>query len=567
MDRKSMRQADELRRSAGPVEGTVIDDLVDGEMDRMTFLQRATIAGLSAGAIGTILKAFGHTPLAYAGTGFARAGGRLRLGIIPGPTGDLEPSLFADHGRLATGSISGEFLTRSRPNLTLAPELSTGWRSNADGSQWVFGIRQGVKFANGQSLTADDVIATYKRLTDPNGGSAALSAFKGVLDPSGIGKQNDHAVSFTLQSPNPNFPFLTSNTTYQAIILPANYKLGTFASTPQTTGAFNLNSYTPGVGAKFDRNPTWWRGKSLLDGVDVTFYSDDAAAVAALLGGQIDLLSEVNYASDRAVYHSPSLQIFSTKGSSHRQVAMLTQTVAAATPLKDYRVRQAIALSLDRPGAVKQLFGGFADPGNDSPFAPVFRSTDETVPQRHQDLAAAKKLLAQAGHARGFSVTMTLPKFQEIPALAQILVAEAKKVGIDIKLNVMTYDAYYAGTYSGGATGRGTTPWLNTPMNITDYGHRSVPNVVLNASVKSGGVWNEADYSNAKVDAAITSYVAALSVKDQRKYSRIIEAQMLHDTPYVFPYFFNWTQAGSKKVKGFVPDAIGTQALGKVSLS
>jgi peptide/nickel transport system substrate-binding protein len=567
MDRKSMRQADEIRRLAGQLEGTVIDDLVDGEMDRTTFLQRATVAGLSVGAIGTILRAFGHTPLAYAGTGFARAGGRLRLGIIPGPTGDLEPSLFADHGRLATGSICGEFLTRSRPNLTLVPELSSGWRSNADGSQWVFGIRQGVKFANGQPLTADDVIATYKRLTDPNGGSAALSAFKGVLDPSGIGKPNSHAVSFTLQSPNPNFPFLTSNTTYQAIILPANYKTGTFATTPQTTGAFNLTSYTPGVGAKFDRNPSWWHGKSILDGVDVTYYSDDAAAVAALLGGQIDLLSQVNYSSDRAVYHSPSLQIFATKGSPHRQIAMLTQTVAAAKPLEDYRVRQALALSLDRPGTIKQLLGGFGDPGNDSPFAPVFPSTDKTVPQRHQDLAAAKKLLAQAGYAKGFSVTLTTEKYQEIPQLAQILVSSAKKIGIDIKLDIITSDAYYGGTYSGGATGRGTTPWLNTALNITDYGHRAVPNVVLNASVKSGGVWNEADYSNAKVDAAITSYVAALAVKDQRKYARVIETQMLHDTPYIFPYFFNWTQAGSKKVKGFVPDAIGAQYLGKTSLS
>ena len=59
-----------------------------------------------------------------------------------------------------------------------------------------------------------------------------------------------------------------------------------------------------------------------------------------------------------------------------------------------------------------------------------------------------------------------------------------------MKLDIITTDAYYGGTYSGGATGRGTTPWLNTPLNITDYGHRSVPNVVISSAFKTGGVWN-----------------------------------------------------------------------------
>ena len=567
MDHKSMREADELRRLAGPIEANVIDEFVDGEMDRFAFIQRATIAGLSLGAIGTVLRAFGHTPLAQAATAVGQAGGRLRLGIIPPPTAPLDPSLFNDHGTLATGSICGEYLTRSRQDLTLAPELATSWKSNADGTQWAFNIRKGVKFANGQPLTAADVVATYKTLTDPNGGSPALSAFKGILGPGGIKAVGDHTVVFYLQAASASFPYLTSNTTYQAIILPAGYQAGTFAKTPQTTGAFILRSYTPGVGAKFDRNPNWWAGKAPLDGVDVTYYTDNAAIDAALLGGQLDLASQSNYSADRPLFNNSNLQIFSTSGAPHRQIAMLVQTVAAAKPLKDYRVRQAIALSLDRNAAIKQLLGGFGDLGNDSPFAPVYPSTDKSVPQRHQDLAAAKKLLAQAGYARGFTVTLTTEKVQEIPALAQMLASNAKKIGVDIKLNIITSTAYYGGTYSGGATGRGTTPWLNSPMDITDWGHRAVPNVVLTSAVHSGGVYNEADYANKTVDKEIASYEAALSLKDQRKYARQIEQQMLHDSPYIIPYFFKWTQAASKKVKGFKADAIGTQYLGKTSLS
>jgi peptide/nickel transport system substrate-binding protein len=566
-DRDALRSLDEYRFNAGPLENNLLDEFIDGEVDRASFLRHASVIGLSATAIGAALRTLGMGAPAYGATVAGQAGGRLHLAVIPGPTGDLEPHQFADHGRLATGSVCGEFLTRSRQDLTLGPELAVSWKSNADATQWAFNLRKGVKFANGQSFTADDVIATFNRLTDPNGGSGALSAFKGILSPGGCKKISDYTVVFYLQAPTASFPYLTSNTTYQAIILPANYKLGTFAKTAQTTGAFNLTSYTPGVGAKFDRNPNWWGGKSLLDGVDVTYYSDNAAVDAALLGNQIDLISEVNFAADRALFLNKNVQIFSTSGSPHRQIAMLVQTAAAAKPLTKWQARQAVALTLDRNKLVKQLFGGFADVGNDSPFAPVFPSTAKSVPQRKQDFAAAKKLLAQAGYPRGFAVTLTTEKFLEIPQLAQILAASAKKIGVDITLNIITSDAYYGGTYSGGATGRGTTPWLNSPMSITDWGHRSVPNVVLGSAVKTGGVWNEADYANAKVDKLIDQYAGALTLKQQRKYAAQIETIMLHDSPYIFPYFFKWTQAGSKRVKGFKADAIGTQYLSKTSLA
>ena len=568
MDRENWRALDDYRSTeAGLLENTLVDDLFAGDVDRAGFLRRATVLGISATAVGAALRAMGQAAPAYGATAVGKAGGRIRVGIIPGPTGDLEPSLFADHGRLAMGRISGEFLLRSQQDFSLGPELAVSWKSNAKATQWAFNLRKGVKFANGQPFTADDVIATFNRLTDPNGGSAALSAFKGILSPGGAKKVNDTTVVFYLESANANFPYLVSSTTYQAIILPANYKLGTFASTPQTTGPFNLVSYTPGVGAKYDRNPNWWGGKTPLDGVDVTFYTDDAAVVAALLGGQIDLVSQVTFATDRALFNNSKVQILSAPSAGHRQISMLTQTVAANKALKDYRVRQAIGMTLDRPKIIKQLFNGFADPGNDAgPFAPVYPVTDKTLPQRHLDLAGAKKLLAQAGYAKGFKVTLTAPQFAEIPQLAQILSSSVKKIGIDMPLNLVTYDAYYAGTYSGGATGRGTNPWLNSPIDITDWAHRSVPNVVLGSAFKTGGVWNAADYSNKKVDGLIDSFAGAVSLKDQKKYAAQIMAILSHDTPVLFPYFFKWNVAASPRVKGFQADALGLIDLRKTTL-
>ncbi len=562
MDREELRRIDEFRRQAGPLENTLIDELADGEMDRATFIQRASVIGLSATTIGAMLKTFGHGAPAFGATQAVRAGGRIRVGIIPPPTKSLDPHTYADQGGLETGGIAGEFLTRATQSLTLLPELATSWTPNKSASVWTFKLRQGVKFASGKPMTADDVVATYNRLLGPDSG--ALSAFKGVLSPGGVTKVDDSTVQFKLDTPTASFPYLTSSTTYQAIILPADYANGSFEKKPQTTGAFKLTSYTPGVSAKYDRFTGWWGGQSALDGVDVTYYSDDAAVTAALLGGQIDLIGQIQFATGRPLFSNANVQIFSTRGATHRQIPM---RVDLHNPLKDFRVRQAIALTLDRPAIVKTLFNGRADIGNDSPFAPVYPSTDKTVPQRHKDLRTAKQLMAAAGYAKGFSITLTTEQTGEIPQLAQILQRSVKAIGINMKLQILTATAYFAGTQTGPPSGWGNTPWLNAPINITDWGHRSVPNVLLNSALVSKGVWNAAHYANKKYDALVKSYTGAIALKDQRKYSKQIETLLLHDSPVIFPYFYNYLAAGSTKVKGYKADALGQVYLSHTSLA
>ena len=85
-------------------------------------------------------------------------------------------------------------------------------------------------------------------------------------------------------------------------------------------------------------------------------------------------------------------------------------------PLRDWRVRQAIALTLDRPAIARTLFSKYADLGNDNPFAPAFISTDKRVPQRHKDIRKAKQLMAAAGYPKGFAIELTTEKVGEIPA-------------------------------------------------------------------------------------------------------------------------------------------------------
>ena len=89
-----------------------------------------------------------------------------------------------------------------------------------------------------------------------------------------------------------------------------------------------------------------------------------------------------------------------------------------------------------------------------------------------------------------------------------------------MKLNILTATAYFAGTQDGPPSGWGNTPWLNAPMNITDWGHRSVPNVFLTAAFESKGIWNAAHYSNKAFDRAAKSYIGAIALKDAAEVRR-----------------------------------------------
>jgi peptide/nickel transport system substrate-binding protein len=546
------------------VENALIDDLLDGGMSRGEFLRRASVFGLSVGVAGTALELAGAAPaIARPQRAAAASAARLSLGITPAPAGAIEPSTLADTGALDTATIVGEYLNRATPKLTVASELALSWKPNADASEWTYKLRPGVKFQNGQPLTADDVVTTFGRLTNPSGSSQALSAFSGILAPAGISKVDDLTVRFSLETPTASFPYLTSDSTYQAIILPSAYQEGTFVSTPQATGAFILASLNPGVGATYNRNPNWWGGTAPLAGVDATYFNDEAPLDAAVLAGDTELAQEVTWlGGGRALIQGKSRQIFLGKGSAHREISMRTDVA----PFTDPRVRRAIALTLDRPQAVKTLLGGLAAVGNDSPFAPAYPSTVK-VAQRQQELAQARQLLAAAGHSKGLSVTLTTHSFAELPALAQIVQASAAQVGIDIKLNIESTQTYYAGTSTGGADGYGNTPWLNTPFNITDWGHRAVPNLFLTASLVSKGVWNASRYNSKQFNSLAKSFIGAISLKDQRKYAEQIELLLLADTPVIYPYFYDWVAAGAENVRNYYADPLAAVYLSKTSLA
>jgi peptide/nickel transport system substrate-binding protein len=545
-----------LREGQGEIANHIIDEFAAGRLSRRDFIRRGTVVGISVPLLGSILAACGSSgtssaPSGGSTTATGAAGAVIKAGIVT-PTSAINPVTVADQGGLDMLGQTGEYLCLSTQTLTLKPVLATSWTPNSTANVWTFKIRQGVKFHNGQPLTADDVVYTYQLQTNPSGKSNALSAFGGVLVPSGVKKVDDFTVQFTLLAPNGNFPYLTSSDNYNMIILPKGYDPAKWETTFIGTGPFKLGSYTPKSGATFTRNEAYWGTKALPSQTQFTFYDTQNPMVLGLTGGTIDVVGQFAVSGAEELL-TGSYNIIKLKSSAHRQLSMRNDQA----PFTDPRVRQAIALTLNRPQIVQALFKGYADVGNDSPFAPVFPSTNTTVPQRTADISKAKSLLSAAGHASGFSTQLVTENFVEIPQYAQIIAESAKQIGVNISLKVESSTQYY------GKATFGNSDWLDATMSLVDYGHRSVPNVFLTAplqttNAKAGtGPWNAAHFSNSQYDKLVTQYIAAADLSAQKSLAGQIETLLLDQTPIVFGYFYNYLTATAQGVTGVYPTAIG----------
>ncbi len=542
---------DELRAGQGDIANHVIDEFAAGRLSRRDFLRRGSVVGISIPVLGAVLTACSSSPSSPSGGSTGATGATIKAGIVT-PAAAINPVTVADQGGLDMLGQTGEYLCLSNQTLTLQPALATSWSANSTADVWTFKIRPGVKFHNGHPLTADDVVYTYKLQTNPKGKGAALSAFGGVLTPSGVKKVDDFTVAFHLAAPNGNFPYLTSSDNYNMIIIPSGYDPAKWESSFIGTGPFVLDKYTAKVGASFKRNPDYWGAKAKPAATQFTFYPTETPSVLALTSGSIDVVGQFTVANSPQLL-TGGYNVVKLKSSAHRELSMRNDKA----PFTDPRVRQAVALSLDRPSIVKALFNGLADIGNDSPFAPVFPSTNTSIPQRAQDIAKAKSLLSAAGHPNGFSATLTGEVFQEIQNYAQIVQAQAKAIGVHLKLNIEAQPKYY-GNYL-----FGTSDWLDATMSLVDYGHRGVPNVFLTAPLqtinsKTGtGAWNAAHFSNAKYNALAKQYIATSDLASQRSIAGQIETLLLEQTPVIYAYFYNFLTASAKNVTGVYPTAVG----------
>jgi peptide/nickel transport system substrate-binding protein len=252
---------------------------------------------------------------------------------------------------------------------------------------------------------------------------------------------------------------------------------------------------------------------------------------------------------------------YSGPTANHRQVSMRTDIA----PFRDARVRRAVALVINRPQQIQRVMLGEAQVGNDSPFWQGFASSDRSTKQRTQNLELARSLLRAAG-AEELKFTLTTWNFLDHTDHAASLQAYARQAGIEMGIEVMDVSKYYD-SEPAGADYATTTPWLNRPATLTEYGARGVPNIYLTRCYMSTGDWNASHYKNPAFDRLASTFLAAAEVRAQRAASKKMAGILLNDTPVITDYFIRYVTASSSKVKNYVPEGISHIRLAKVGLA
>ncbi len=558
---------DPIRRNASPQELDLVESYARGRISRRSFMKRAAIIGLSLPTVSAVIAACADAPSSPAASGPAvttapgasatpaAAGGTIRI-AVQRPAASLDPVAMQDLGAYGLIAQSFEFLAALDPATgDIGPGLATEWSPNDDNTVWTFKLRQGVTWQDGSPLTGEDVVESMKRLV-----VAGNAGLKGVIDEASTKVVDAETVEFTLVSANGNFPYLVSVFNAQSVITPASYATGTtLDAMPNGTGAWKLESYDNATGARFVRNDAWWGGPAPLDAVEYTFFAEPGPMVTAYQGGQIDALVQFDVLSGAPLFNDPNFTVNEAETSTHRQIWMRVDTGQFA----DKRVRQALALSLDREAMVQQLFKGKGQVANDHVIFSIFPYFDEGTPQRTRNVEEAKALL-EAASATGLEAVLHVAEQQEIPDLAVLMQSQAAEAGITLTPAVESLDTFYGAQW---CPGEPADPPCSgaAELGIVDYGHRSTPDVFLNSALKSNGVWNSSQYASADFDAAFAEFQAAVGVEAQTAACAKIQANLNDEVPVAIPYTYSFLSGNSNAFTGVYSSALGQMYVSSAS--
>ncbi|MFT4043328.1 MAG: ABC transporter substrate-binding protein [Gordonia sp. (in: high G+C Gram-positive bacteria)] len=396
-------------------------------IDRRRFLGGALTVG-GATLLGGGLAACASsstTPVAGESgpVGTPKSGGVLKLGVVDGNTsGTLDA-----HKPLGTASIIRGFALYSKPwvwdsNMSPAPALAEETETDASARVWTIRLRQGAEFHNGKTIDADDLIFSIRRLIDPKLASPWASLLYSVR-PGDIDKLDNRTVRLRLTQ---GFQPLKHAFTNFGGVVPVDYD----PLNPVGAGPFKYKSFTPGQRSVFVRHPNYWEdGKPYADELHIIEYPDDTTRVNALASKQINLVTGLSADQVRVVASAKSGRV--VRSSTQNWVGFSLNTSVA--PFTDVRVRQAFRLIADRDQLIAQGHGGAGKVANDlySPNDPTF---DTSIPQRKQDIAAAKALLRAAG-LPNLAVTLTTTAGQAGEKAALVFAQQAKEAGVTVRVD------------------------------------------------------------------------------------------------------------------------------------
>jgi peptide/nickel transport system substrate-binding protein len=437
-----------------------------------------------------------------------KRGGTLNLRLWDPP--HFDPHLTVSYKTHIAYSFTHNRLVKHKAGPGVQPgtfplegDLAESWTQPSENT-YVFKLRRGVRWhnkppVNGRELTADDVVYTVERFRTVKGNAnaymlAALDRVEAV---------DKYTVKFTLKEPYAWFLDILANPHAVCIVAKECVeKFGDLKKPEATagTGPWMLDTYRPNVGFTLVRNPAYFvSGLPYIDKIEAFVDEDNASRMAAFIAGKYDLGWEFPGSINRADW----VQIKDTLKQRRQNLKTVDYPANVMShlyfrndkpPFNDVRVRRALSLAIDRKGIIDAVAEGVgvlnpAVPAALKEWSVPADQLGEGAQYFKYDPAAARKLLAEAGHPKGFQVTIDFTTYgsQVLIDTCQLVLKNLKDVGIDAKLNTKEYGAYISSTFYGKYESMALgpqTPFLEPdnflfgqyyPGEIKNHGHINDP--------------------------------------------------------------------------------------------
>ncbi len=434
--------------------------------------------------------------------------------ITVGIAQDLDESLDP-HKAVAAGTKEVMFnvfegLMKPTPEGDLIPAVAEKYEISDDQLTYTFTIRDGIKFHNGDPVTAEDVGESLARCKNGGDGIFEVEAFSNIQH---METADSRSISITLGEPDSEFlSYLT------AAVLPAGYDGQDTA--PVGTGPFKFVSRAAQDNIVLERFDDYWGEKAYLDKVTYKIIENADSILMSLQSGAVDLFAHLT--STQVAQLGDEFNI--EEGTMNLVQAMYLNNAVA--PFDDVRVRQALCYAIDRQQILDLAFDGYGSLIGSSMYPAFGKYFDDSLTNYYTyDVEKAKALLADAGYPDGFAMTITVPSnYQPHLDTAQVIVEQLKQVGIRAEILPVTWESWLNDTYVGRqfqATVVGVDASTMTARALLERFTSTAGNNFIN-------------YNNAEYDALFQAAIAAADDAAQTAAYKQAEANLTENAANVY---------------------------------
>jgi len=392
-------------------------------------------------------------------------------------------------------------------DMSIGPQLATDWKAT-NPTTWVFNLRTDVTFHNGDKMTAEDVVFSLLRAQQPT------SDFKEYISTvTSVKALDDYTVEIKTREPNP----ILLNQLTNIFVMSKKWAADNFSLVPQNydasqenfassnamgTGPFEITLREANTKTVFKKNKKWWGNvEHNLDSIELLPIANAATRVAALLSGELDIVTDAPVQDLDRIGSSADHKVISVEQMRTIFLGMdqaadqLRSGNTGDNPFKKKEVRQALYQAIDIEAIKEKVMRGLSSPAGIITFPGVTgytKALDERLPY---DVAAAKQLLADAGYPDGFDVELRCPndRYVNDEAICTAVVGMFGKIGINVSLNAQTKSKHFKELKND----KGDFYMLGWGVPTLDSHY------VFHYLYDSGASWNKVNFSNARVDELI----------------------------------------------------------------